>query len=262
MFSLFFFLVQAQAIVWLLERQASLRPNLVLNFLLRHLVRIILCTPSHVAESLLQTHVELAQRARTVAGMAEGFLEQEWALRILAHKNPDFVFSKFPYRSCYQSLAETEITQIRQRSPDARTILFLGGGPLPFSAILFARAGYKTTVIDQDPVAVSLSTQIVARLKLIHLIEVCLASAECFDRYHAFDVVIVGALVGRTKEEKEQLISKILKTRKNSCPILCRSVDGLCTFLYLSIPCRHEGTTHVPAVKGKHINSLVIYENV
>ena len=262
MFSRFFFLIQANAIIWLLEQQSSLRPNPLVNFLLRHLVRIILHTNTTVAESVLQTHAKLAERARIVAGIAEGFLEQDWAFRILSHKKPNIALSQFPYLSCYQSLAETEIHQIYERSPNAKTILFLGGGSLPLSAILLARAGYKVTVLDHDSVAVSLSTQIVKRLGLEKTIEVRLSSAEQFNRYAEFDVVIVGALVGETVEEKNKLISQITSTAKKGCPILCRSVDGLCTFLYLSVPCLHIDAMHVPAQKGKHINSLVIYQTI
>jgi nicotianamine synthase len=262
MFSRFFFLIQANAIVWLLEQQSSLRPNPLVNFLLRHLVRIILHTNATIAESVLDTHAHLAERARTIAGIAEGFLEQDWAFCILSHKKPNLALSQFPYLSCYQSLAETEIQQIRERSPNANTILFLGGGSLPLSAILLAQAGYNVTVLDHDSVAVSLSAQIVKRLRLGKMIDVHLSSAEQFDRYSEFDVIIIGALVGETVEEKNKLISQIMSTAKKGCPILCRSVDGLCTFLYLSVPCLHTDATHVPAQKGKHINSLVIYQTV
>jgi nicotianamine synthase len=262
MFSRYIFLIQANTIVWLLERQSSLRPNLWVNLLLRHLVHIILHTKASVAESVLQSHANLAERARTVAGIAEGFLEQDWAFRILSHKKPEVALSQFPYQSCYQSLAETELHQICERSPNANSVLFLGGGSLPLSAILLAKSGYKLTVLDHDATAVTLSEQVIKKLGLDHLIDIRLSSAEQFNHYNEFDAIIVGALVGETIEEKTELISHITKMAKQGCPILCRSVDGLCAFLYLSVPCLHNQVTHVPAIHGKHINSLVIYQTI
>jgi hypothetical protein len=262
MFWYYFFVVQAYGIVWLLEQQASLRPNLIINLLLRHLVRIILYTPSRTAARVLTEHANLALRARMIAGNAEYYLEHEWAVRIISDNNPSNRLQQFPYTDCYKSLAEIEIAQIQVRAPDAQRVLFLGGGPLPFSALLFADAGYVVTAIDHDANAVSLSQQLITLLGYDAKIRIELSSAKQFSTYHEYDVVILGALVGSSAKEKEELILDIVKKSRKNVPILCRSVDDLCEFLYLAVPCIHGEVARVPAVEGKHINSLVIYSGI
>lgn len=262
MFWYYSFLIQAYSIVWLLERQTSLHPNVVINSLLRHLVRIILYTPPQIAHTALQKHADLARRARTIAGCAEFFLEHNWATRIISHKSPSSVLSNFPYTACYKSLADTEIAQIRLRAPRAQRVLFLGGGPLPFSALLFADAGYSVTAVDYDTEAVSLGGKLIKRLGYEEKINIELSSAKEFSAYHEYDAIILGALVGETAKEKEDLILHIMTKSRKDTSILCRSVDDLCEFLYLAVPCIHGEVARIPAVQGKHINSLVVYSGV
>jgi hypothetical protein len=198
------------------------------------------------------------RRARHIAGNAEYYLEYEWANKIVSNTHPLEVLSRFPYMDCYKSLADTEIAQLQLHAPRARRILFVGGGPLPLSAILFADAGYSVTAIDYNLEAVLLSRRLIQRLGYDVKIKTDLSSAEEFSTYHEYDAIVLGALVGESAQEKERLILDVVKRSRKNVPILCRSVDGLSEFLYSGVPYVDGEIARVPAVQGKHINSLVI----
>ena len=105
--------------------------------------------------------------------------------------------SAFWYRENYKELTALELAHLQQvghRPSASDHVVFVGGGPLPFSAIEYMlQSGAKITVVEQNPWAVQLSTVLIKQLGLKN-VAVEYASGERFD-YKGATHLIVAALV-------------------------------------------------------------------
>ena len=128
---------------------------------------------------------------------AEYEMESWWARRFLAQHVTMEGTSAFWYRENYKELTALELAHLQQvghRPSASDHVVFVGGGPLPFSAIEYMlQSGAKITVVEQNPWAVQLSTVLIKQLGLKN-VAVEYASGERFD-YKGATHLIVAALV-------------------------------------------------------------------
>ena len=203
----------------------DLRPGPLVNGLFQSLVAAALAAAPH--ELLDARTIEALHR---LCSRGEANLEAHWASRI--HANPESIVD-FPYLDNYRKLAAAEYRAIVDALGAApRTLVFVGSGPLPLSAVLLAQSGHglRVTCVDRDVHAVRQGWR-VARA----LIGPGARAALTFARadagkhdYSAYDVVLVAALVGLTRTEKATMLGRIADTLAPGSLLAARSVpeDG------------------------------------
>lgn len=106
-------------------------------------------------------------------------------LERLTHKMPFFEVFFYGY---YRKLIKEEIKWLKLKPTDH--VLLIGGGPLPMSAHLFYRLGYRRlTILDCDPQAVALGRIWLERKKMdgVHYQLGCALNTS-FDRFQAIHV--------------------------------------------------------------------------
>lgn len=225
-----------------LRAQDSLAPSPTVNALFTDLVdTCVRADPADVAAVLSDPRVR-AVRPGLISLCAEGesLLEGAWARRVLAAVDARAEAAAFPYAGNYEELSRLELHALAgagHRPEATRGVCFVGGGPLPLSALLLGRglpAG--VTVVDRDDGAVQLSRQVVARVAPAAPIEVVAAdAASAPDMARAAagcDVIVVAALVGTTPAHKRAALQAIGAAAEPGTYILIRSAEGLRSLLY------------------------------
>jgi nicotianamine synthase len=201
----------------------------------------------------------------------EALLEGVWARRALAADNPGAETAAFPYFGNYELLARLELHALAgagHRPEATRRVCFVGGGPLPLSALLLCRAlAADVTIVDRDVDAVELSGRLVGRLAPAERISVVLAdaaSASDMARVVAdCDVVVVAALVGTTWTQKRAALRAIGASVEPGTYVVIRTAEGLRSLLYPVVDVRdvHDAGL-VPEVVvhpfGEVINSVLV----
>eukprot|EP00435_Cladocopium_sp_Y103_P049457 s1217_g14.t3 len=193
---------------------------------------------------------------------AEFAMESWWTRRFLKEEVSLEGTNTFWYRDNYKELIALEIEHLEtmgHRPGPGDHIVFVGGGPLPFSALdYFFQTRAKITVVESDPLAVQLSSALLGQLNLTGSINVQHAAGEVFD-YKGATHLIVAALV----RDEHLVIQHALDTAALSV-IGARSADGLRSILYpplhmatqdLSIKC-----TGSSSVNERVVNTLVTFE--
>jgi nicotianamine synthase len=253
--------------------QDSRAPSPTVNALFAELVHACVHVDTGAVAAVLADPRIRAVRSDLTRLCAEGesLLESAWARRALAATDPRAETAAFPYRRNYEQLARLELhalAGVGHRVEATRRVCFVGGGPLPLSAILLCRtltAG--VTVVDRDVEAVRLSRQLVDRLAAAERITVVLSdAASASNMAHATagcDVVVVAALVGTTREEKRSALNAIGTSIEPGTYVVIRSADGLRSLLYPPVDIRdvHDAGL-VPEIVlhpfGEVINSVIV----
>ncbi|GAA1737913.1 nicotianamine synthase family protein [Luedemannella helvata] len=256
-----------------LRAQGSPAPSPVVNALFTELVTACVHTDAvDVASVLSQPRIaEVRPDLIRLCAEGEALLEDLWARRILAATDARAEAARFPYLGNYHGLARLELHALagagHRRGP-GRGVCFVGGGPLPLSAMLLARAlGARITVVDRDAQAVDLSRRLVVRLAPARQIDVVLsdaASAPDMARATAgCDVVVVAALVGLTSAEKRAVLRATSAGVEPGTYVVIRSADGLRSLLYPTVDVRDvRDAGLVPEVVlhplGEVVNSVIV----
>jgi nicotianamine synthase len=169
---------------------------------------------------------------RDICATAEYRLECHWSARIAASDAPCATLARFPYSENYQRLAvmEHEGLLATGASVPGRAA-FVGGGPLPLSALRLADYGWSGTVIDHDPAAVALARALVSSLDVD--LSVRFADGAAVD-YADHDLIHVAALVGGA--EGDGVFERIEATAATGTTLLARSVHGRRRLLYSPLP--------------------------
>ncbi len=202
-------------------------------------------------------------RLRDMCAVAEYELEKHWALKISSGEND---LLDFPYYENYADLTKIEMSALTLcKSHMKHRILFVGGGPLPMTAIILARTyGLRLTVIDNDPFAAELSLAVIRKLKLDKMIKVVLADACFFEKYQKFNTVFVAALAGAGYEQKERIFRRIKNRCEKETHIIARSSAGKRAMLYAPLP-KSVYSILAPIFEispyNRIINSVVIFKN-
>lgn len=169
---------------------------------------------------------------RAICATAEYRLERHWSARVAASNDPWATLARFPYIENYQRLAAMEhegLLATGASVPDRAA--FVGGGPLPLSALRLADHGWSGTVIDHDPEAVALARALVSTFDVN--LSVRLADGAAVD-YTDHDLIHVAALVGGA--EGEGVFERIEATAATGTTLLARSVHGRRQLLYPPLP--------------------------
>lgn len=168
--------------------------------------------------------------------------EKKTALSMLSLPNPMTQLDDFVYND-YQNLVELEknIIDTYTDSDPQQPWLFVGGGPLPLSAILLAKNyGLKSNVIDASYEASEISSQVISKLEDKKILEkgfvtVSQGNAENITTYKNHDTIFLAALAGDTLESKQTIFRQIKEHAPENAHILARSSQGNKQLLYLPV---------------------------
>jgi nicotianamine synthase len=258
------------------ERLRALRdlaPSPVVNALFADLVSACVSADAAAAASALSDPRISGVRSDLARLCAEGesLLEKAWAQRALAAADARAETAAFPYLGNYEQLARLErhaLAGAGHRPESTRGVCFIGGGPLPLSAVLLCGAlAAPVTVVDRDIAAVELSRRLVGRLgpaDRISVVRADAASASDMTRVVAgCDVVVIAALVGTTRAEKRAVFDAIGASVRPGTYVVIRSADGLRSLLYPTVDIRdvHDAGLVPEAIVhpfGEVINSVLV----
>lgn len=208
-----------------LGRARNLTPaNKNVNSCLTAFVRAVLdCRESAQHHALLDRDDVRALRPTLLRKLSEAEFQME-----LYYARPGRL-DAFPYHDNYRDLVAEEILALNNATPEG-DIYFIGSGPLPLTAVEFARqTGRAVICIEKDPHAVTLSRDVIARLGLADRVSVREADGAQFD-YQGAGLVMMAALV----EGKDATLARIHDTAP-AAMIGIRSAEGLRTLLYDAI---------------------------
>jgi nicotianamine synthase len=214
----------------------SLKPSRPVNRLLTRLVDMCVATPAPIAAAVLRDARvrSIVQPLRRLCSCSESALETYWSERIMAAKDPARELKRFPYYSNYVEMSRIEFRAASAfaRQPFKRC-LFIGGGPLPLTAIVLAELfGVQVDVLDNDPEAVKRSRHLVCVLGLSRRIRIIQANAFEHTAFAVYDFVMIAALVGKDWKEKRALLARISRYHAGTTVVAMRSACDLKTLLY------------------------------
>lgn len=250
----------------ILQHASDLSPrNPDIDKSLTKLVAMVLSpkSPEVVKSVLANQEVQILLKTMWNAlSKAEFAMESWWTRRFLKEEVSLEGTNTFWYRDNYKELTALEIEHLEtmgHRPRPGDNLIFVGGGPLPFSALdYFFQTGANITVVESDHLAAQLSSALLRQLNLTGNIKVQHAAGEMFD-YKGATHLIVAALV----QDEHLVIQRALDTAALSV-IGARSADGLRSILYpplhmatqdLSIKC-----TGSSSVNERVVNTLVTFE--
>lgn len=201
----------------------TLSPTPEVNTLFSHLVRTCsdpCCQPSQLKH---EERIHLVQ----LCSQAEKELELYYAEESGA-KGMEYILEKqFPYTKNYYDLVGLEMAAV-QHFMNPSSFVFLGGGPLPISAyILATKYNLRGTIIDSDEKSCLHSREVLGTLCTENTLTVRQCAAKEYADYSKYDLIILGALVGETEEEKRLILSTIINiSRKGTLIVVRSSFDG------------------------------------
>jgi nicotianamine synthase len=221
----------------------SLSPSKEVNALFSSLITF---AESGQKINLSQEEIKELQKIRS---RNESEVEFFYTKKILMATNKEKALEDFLYFQKYVEFGELEYQNLIScaHGEKVESVVFIGGGALPLTAILLAKEkGVRVTILEKDEVAATLGREIVNSLSLSSLVTVTLCDALSFTEYNEFDAVYVAALVGEGDEEKEAIISHVYKHMKEKSLLLLRSSFGSYKLLYA--PVREEFLLHYPVL--------------
>ncbi len=153
-------------------------------------------------------------------------LETENAKAILNSDDPWATLESFHFYHRYQGLIKNE-NQLVKFTPEQK-VVFIGGGPLPLTLILFNKL-FKSKCVSVEiiPEVAELSRQVIKKLGLESQIEVLVGDETSL---HDIDYTVV--MVAALAEPKERVFSNLWETVDNFTPIIYRTYTGMRAILY------------------------------
>jgi len=211
-----------------IEDLDSLKPCAHTNNILSALVSDIV--EGNVSGEELRTSE--IQRLRQLCGKAEFELEKKWAERIAESEEPEQKIREFPYYRNYIRLADLEYSTLLECCNRLeKSAVFVGGGALPMTAIIFAKHyGFEIDVIERDRTAVERSRKLLESLGID--IDVLETSAQTFNDYEEYHTVHVASMVGQSRDEELEVFQKIRSSLRSHTHIMARTVHGNRKLLY------------------------------
>lgn len=162
-------------------------------------------------------------------------LEKKLWNQIIQACNPWDTLQRFIYYHNYELLTQKELEALFSEAGHVDHLLFVGGGPVPLSAILIAHQHMiHTTIIDSNLEAVEISRKVVKALGLDNMITIEYADVCTYCASRQYDAVIIAAMVF-TYSNHEKVIRnlKVLAAPKNH--ILKRTTAGIRQLFYKPI---------------------------
>jgi nicotianamine synthase len=227
-----------QAIHGALSALVDVEPGPVVNALFTDLVDLSEHRRGENPETVLRDPriVALTPRLRQLCARGEYLLERSWARRIIAATDPLAELSAFPYLSNYQQLTRLEIHALAGVGVDLSQIgriCFLGGGPLPLSAILMNwQLSVPVDVVDVSAQAAGLGLDVTRKLSVSSQVHIHHSDAAQFDAVADSDIVVLAALVGLQRDAKRRMLQALRERMRPASILVARSAHGLRTLLY------------------------------
>jgi nicotianamine synthase len=176
------------------------------------------------------------KKLRDLSSVAEYEMELYWAKKILDSKNGNKELEKFWYYRNYEQLVDLEHSNIICLYKKIRNVLFIGGGPLPLTAIVLCRKyNLRCTILEKDPSSYSVSVNLIEKIGLSNMIKVVNMDAENYSGYGKFDIIYLAAMVGHDEKAKSTVISLIHDKLQKGKVLLCRSSHGTRKLLYTPV---------------------------
>jgi nicotianamine synthase len=224
-----------------LARQPSLEPSPAVDELFGDLVASCVEADETLARRVVDdpSVARLAPDLREWCASGEQLLEHAWADRVLQADDARATLAGFPYLDNYRRLAALEVHTLLGVGLDlrrVRRVAFLGGGPLPLTALLLARRlAAPVDVVDRSDTATARAAEVARRLgagtlRAIH------ADAATWPGVAEADVVVLAALVGRDAAAKRAVLGALTSRMKPGALLVARSATGLRTLLYPALP--------------------------
>lgn len=216
------------------------------------------------AETLLaelDNAIELSQ-LHTLCAQGEFALEQHWAERIRDAANPKKELRAFPYWNNYLKLAKLEVAALRKAAPDAKKVLFVGAGPLPLTAYIFAvHYGLDVTNLEVEESAKCCALEWMEPILGTDHIPCHHMDVMDFTGFQDYDVVVLAALVGLTQAEKQRIVAHLHTHMSPDQLLMVRSVRGLRALLYPVVKAsdlQGFGVVREVHPRGEVVNSVVL----
>jgi nicotianamine synthase len=221
-----------------LTRLTSLEPGPLSNELFTALVRMCEYRSGEDPDRLLADPrvSAVVPRLRQICADGEFLMERHWARRVIRAARPDEELANFPYLANYEELTRLELHALAGVGLEldrVRRLCFLGGGPLPLSALMMSRnLAAPVDVVDVSAEATSLGEQVADRVSLSDQVNFHRAEAGAFDAVADSDVVVLAALVGLDRGVKRDVLQALSERMRPGSMIVVRSSHGLRTLLY------------------------------
>jgi hypothetical protein len=109
---------------------------------------------------------------------------------------------------------------------NVRKCLFVGSGPWPLSAIMYASIFPQVTVdlLDSSETALSYSKKVIQKLQLQDKLQLLPSTrVEKFEHLNDYDLIICAAMIGQTSDEKVEIYSKIAEKLNKDKLLLTRT---------------------------------------
>lgn len=217
-------------------------------------------------QSNLLTEKEIAD-LQQLCSRAEYELEKYWATKIIQSENPQETLKEFPYYQNYMDLTRLEVCSLQScMNHDIHKAIFVGGGPLPLTAIVLAtRYNMSVTILDHDENAIALSQELIYSLKLSEKVKIIHADGASYNKYGEFNIVFVAALAGLNTKVKEAIFKQIKIHASREAHILARSSWGKRKLLYKPLSkTLYKYFKPLIEVHPHHeiVNSVVIMKNL
>ncbi len=153
-------------------------------------------------------------------------LETENAKAILKSDDPWKTLESFHFYPRYQGLIKNENQLVK--FTQEQNVVFIGGGPLPLTLILFNKL-YKSHCVSVEiqPEVAELSRQVLKKLGMESEIEV-IEGDETSIKDRDYTVVMVAALA----EPKERIFTNLWEIVDTITPVIYRTYTGMRAILY------------------------------
>ncbi len=207
--------------------------------LTNQLKKICTTAPADISEKILLDR-DISSKAvafRKFYAIYGSSSESEWSKKIVDSSDPEKELLTFPSYKRYARRVALEyyFAQSLTEKP-VKKCLFIGGGPLPLTAILMHRLfNVRVDILDIDAQAVIRSKKILRALGLNNYVKVYRCDAYLFERYRTYDYIVMAAMVGQTPKQKNILIKKIGLQIKHNAVLSVRSSCDLKKLLYTPV---------------------------
>jgi nicotianamine synthase len=229
----------------------SLKPSKETNEAFSSLVEF--CERNHPI-SLKSNEVE---RLRDLCSIAEYEMELYWSKKICDSKNPYKDLEAFWYYKNYEQLVELEYSNSACLYKNIKNVIFVGGGPLPLTAImLYKKYNIACSILERDKTSYLRSLALVEKLGLSNGVKIINKDAKDYTGYNAFDIIYVAAMVGQDENTKAAVISLIHAQLEVGKIMVCRSSHGTRKLLYTPITREHLSGLN-PVLEVRPYNSII-----
>jgi nicotianamine synthase len=228
-----------------LDDQTSLAPSPEVDALFGDLVTLCVnADPRKVSAVLCDPQImRIRDDLIKVCAKGEELLEKAWASTMLSANDPLKALARFPYLGNYEQLVRIEMHSLAATGLDlaaAQQLCFIGCGALPLTALLLHNnlqpCGATIRVVDRDSNAVELSARLLKLLDPNAPFDVLAADATSAAHMSTAvgdcDVVLLAALVGLDRPDKQTVLETLGATMPAGSHLLVRSSSGLRSLLY------------------------------